>query len=247
MKNIKKNLIFFALILFTFIAFNSMPKNANAYYYVGFVGENYIGCETTLDSNGAFIGCGINPTPSAYSILPNTKNLNSDTNAYIIVTGTNFMPNSVISFKNSDRATTYVNSGTLKFQMSASDVSSAGNFPLRVTNPGPGGGVSNAIIFNVSNPKTVVTGTTTNSNKSNTNSTTSSTTTNQTNNTLNSNSSNENSKYGLTSNALFASNGFLPSSFLQWIIVFMLIIFIIALWRKLLPPEKYRAQPLKHA
>jgi hypothetical protein len=57
----------------------------------------------------------------------------------------------------------------------------------------------------------------------------------------------ENATYDLSANALFATNGFMPTTFLQWVFVFILILFIIALFRKLYVSDKYKATPLRHA
>ena len=46
------------LSIFAFCILFTSPIKANAFYYVGFVNGNYIGCETDLDSYGNFKGCG---------------------------------------------------------------------------------------------------------------------------------------------------------------------------------------------
>jgi len=55
--------------------------------------------------------------------------------------------------------------------------------------------------------------------------------------------------YGsLAANALFGSNGFMPSGLVQWIFFVLLILAIIFLWRYVHhSEEKYRSEPMKHA
>ncbi|MEK7572285.1 MAG: hypothetical protein AAB493_00275 [Patescibacteria group bacterium] len=259
MKNINKNLILFGLILFTLIAFGSIPKNASAFYYVGWVNGNYIGCETNLDNYGNFIGCGntnsntvnnttTNPIPNILSISPNSKNFNSNT-TIITITGSNFIQTSVVRFNYSDRPTTYISSGTLQFQLNSSDISNVGTFPVIVVNMGPGGGISNVITFNVNN-NPVIGGATSKTNGttvSNAKKTSTVAKTTKTNAVASANSNNSTTNNGLSANVLFASNGFLPSNFLQWIFVFILILFIILLWRKFYVSDREREIPLKHA
>jgi hypothetical protein len=60
-------------------------------------------------------------------------------------------------------------------------------------------------------------------------------------------STDENTFSGLTANALFGSNGFMPSGLVQWIFFIILIAAIIFLWRYVYGEEKYRAEPMKHA
>ena len=74
MKNIKNNLILSSFILLALLAFGLKPSSASAYYYVGWINGNYIGCETDLGVNGEFLGCG-HHTDISYT--PNTYNTNN--------------------------------------------------------------------------------------------------------------------------------------------------------------------------
>lgn len=268
MKNVKNKSIFLALSLFIFITFILIPiRSANAFYYVGFQNGNYIGCETTLGTYGEFQGCGItnnnnntikntynnisNPIPSIYSISPNFRNINNNSVTTVTVNGSNFMPSSTIRFNSFDQPTTYINAETLKFQVSFSDVSNIGTFPITVANMGPGGGISNAISFNVNNNQTISSligsqaGGNTITKAKQTNAVAKSINTN----TYSNSDITRSSLTGnaLSANALFASDGFVPRTLLQWIIVFILILIIILLWRKLYYSDKNKLKPLKHA
>ena len=58
-------------------------------------------------------------------------------------------------------------------------------------------------------------------------------------------SSNDNSN--LEANALFGSNGFMPSGLMQWILFAILILLIVILVRKIYGADKrYHAAPMKH-
>jgi hypothetical protein len=250
MKNINKNLIpFFIIITFILgLSFATPVFATDLSIRTGITftpdinsGQNWL--SGTTSTSNTFIQ---NPIPTIYSISPNSKNLNSDTTT-ITVTGSNFISTSVVRFNYYDRPTTYVNSGTLQFQLNSSDVSSVGTFPVTVVNMGPGGGISNVVTFNVNKNPVVVsttskTNTTTASNAKKTSTVAKTTETNTTTNSDNSTTDN-----GLSANALFASNGFLPSSFLQWVFVFLLILFIILLWRKLYVSEEKKTTLVKYS
>ncbi|MFA6324930.1 MAG: hypothetical protein WCX46_01760 [Candidatus Paceibacterota bacterium] len=166
MKKINNKLIFFSLVLLAFMAFNGAPKTANAYYYVGFVNGNYIGCYTDLDNYGNFVGCGhvnntvynktntVNSTTSVASTKTNTTNKNITSNTKDTTVKTE---NTDVSKKTSDK-----------------------------------------------------------------------------------------SNDSLSANALFGSNGFMPSNIFQWILLFILILLLVMIGRKMVKENKGE-QPLKHA
>ncbi len=67
----------------------------------------------------------------------------------LTVTGTKFNSSTVVNWKGSARATTYVNPTTVKATILASDITAAGTAQITVTNPSPGGGTSNALTFTI--------------------------------------------------------------------------------------------------
>ena len=161
-KTINKNSIVIGagvLSVFAFCILFTSPIKAHAFYYVGFVNGNYIGCETDLDSYGKFVGCGhvnkVAPTPAPV-VAQTTSKTTKDT--------------------------------------------------------------SNTTSLDSTTSKTI---TDKNATKTNSN---------------------------LGASAVLGSNGFLPNSFLQWLILIVLILLIIVVWRKLNnSKEKFHASPLKHA
>ncbi len=92
-----------------------------------------------------------NPTPTLASISPNLKAV-GDAAFQLTVTGTNFNTSSIVRFNGSDRPTTFVSATQLTAQIGTADISTGGAYPIVVFSPAPGGGSSNAINLNVSNP-----------------------------------------------------------------------------------------------
>lgn len=63
----------------------------------------------------------------------------------VVISGTNFLRNSVVRFNGSARPTTWLDATTLRVILSETDLDSARSFDITVTNPPPEGGTSNAI------------------------------------------------------------------------------------------------------
>jgi hypothetical protein len=84
-----------------------------------------------------------NPVATITSISPDTKT-QGDSDFTLVVNGSDFLPNSFVNFAGLSRQTTYINSNQLTAQIIAFDLSTPGTFSVTVTNPMPGGGISNA-------------------------------------------------------------------------------------------------------
>jgi hypothetical protein len=78
------------------------------------------------------------------------------------VSGAGFVSSATIDFNPAPLVTTFVDSEHLTATVPAADVASAGTAAVTVVNPGPGGGASNVVYFQVAAPETAVnfTGTT---------------------------------------------------------------------------------------
>jgi IPT/TIG domain-containing protein len=63
----------------------------------------------------------------------------------LTVTGTNFVSTSAVNFNGKAEPTTFVSATSLTGTIPASDVSTAGMFPVTVTNPSPGGGTTTTV------------------------------------------------------------------------------------------------------
>ena len=67
----------------------------------------------------------------------------------LTVTGTGFASNAVVNWNGSARTTTFVSNAQLTASITAGDIAAAGTASVTVSNPGPGGGVSNALTFSI--------------------------------------------------------------------------------------------------
>jgi hypothetical protein len=250
-----KNLISFVFTLLTITAFaiGLAPKNASAdmdncfkVNYNGWYGYNCSYNLSNTNNNNGYNNNTINPVPFVSSLNPSSAIINSNTT--ITVSGNNFVSGSIVKWNGSDRATTFVNSQTLRAQLNYSDLSTKGNYLISVSNPIPGGGFSNTLSFTV-NSAPVYYGNTTNKTSTNTVNRNSNTTVNKNANTTGTTTSPTlQQESDLAAGALFGSNAFLPSSIFQWIFFFILILLAIVLWRKLYVNEEDKHHStLKHA
>ena len=74
----------------------------------------------------------------------------------LTVNGTGFFSNSVVKWNGSARATAFVSSTRLTATIPASDIATAGTAWVTVVNPTPGGGTSNVVFFQITNPTSIV-------------------------------------------------------------------------------------------
>jgi YVTN family beta-propeller protein len=98
---------------------------------------------------------GSNSTPTVSTISPNSAVAGSAAFT-LMVNGTNFSTGSMVTFGGSALATTFVSSTQLTAAIPAADIASNGTMVVKVINPAPGGGTSNAINFTVSNSASTV-------------------------------------------------------------------------------------------
>jgi uncharacterized protein (TIGR03437 family) len=109
---------------------------------------------TVCTKTGTITVQGDNPVPTITSLNPTSANQNSGA-LTLTVSGTGFIPGSVVRWKGQDRATTFVNNTQVTAQITAADIQTAGAAAVTVFNPAPGGGTSNAVNFNVIAPNPV--------------------------------------------------------------------------------------------
>jgi len=84
-----------------------------------------------------------NPVPHITSLSPTQLAVGSQINT-VTVTGTNFMSNSVLTVGNTPEGW-FVSPTQMQFSPTTDQLAATGQFPVMVTNPGPGGGSSNAM------------------------------------------------------------------------------------------------------
>ena len=106
-----------------------------------------LGCS----GGGGAQGGSSNPMPTITSLSPSSASAGSPAFT-LTVTGTQFISASQILWNGNSVPTTYVSSTSLKAQIPASDLSSAGTANVAVQNPAPGGGTSSALSFAISTP-----------------------------------------------------------------------------------------------
>ncbi len=75
----------------------------------------------------------------------------------LTVNGTNFINGSVVKWNGADRATTFVSATQLTAAITAADIAAVGSANVTVSNPAPGGGLSNAVSFAINNPTPALT------------------------------------------------------------------------------------------
>jgi hypothetical protein len=97
-----------------------------------------------------------NPTVTVTAVTPSTAIVGaSDTS--IALTGTGFVSGSAVSFNGTAIRTTVTSNTALTATVPAASLTTTGAFPVAVTNPAPGGGVSLPVTFTVGNPEPTIT------------------------------------------------------------------------------------------
>lgn len=205
--------------------YNDNGYNNNNYYYNNVVADN----------------TNYNATPIIYSITPNSA-VSGNNNILVTITGSNFSTSATARFNGSDKETRYYDSRHLGMVLSPIDLDGKGTYLVSVYNPS-NGSISNGVSFTLNRvvaPSSA--GTTTVAKKTVAKSTTATTVAKaKTTSTNTSNNSN-----ALTANALSGSNGFLPSSLIEWLLLAILIFLVVILVRKTYMSHEEHA-PLKHA
>ena len=98
----------------------------------------------------------VNPAPVLSAVTPSSFVTGASTTS-VSATGSGFVANSVVNFNGSARTTTFVSPTQLSFTLTATDLGTAGTWPVTVTSPGPGGGTSSSVSLSVGSPVPVLT------------------------------------------------------------------------------------------
>jgi hypothetical protein len=91
------------------------------------------------------------PVPTISNLSPASANVGAQPQP-LTINGTNFGSTSAATFNNVVHAVTSMSATELQIQLTSGDLEIAGSFPVIVTNPSPGGGISNSANFSVNNP-----------------------------------------------------------------------------------------------
>jgi hypothetical protein len=98
-----------------------------------------------------------NPIPFLNQTLVPTAVSPGSSGFTLKVSGTGFLSSATVNFNGAALATTFVDSEHLSATVPAADVANAGAATVTVGNPGPGGGLSNVVDFQVGDPEATVT------------------------------------------------------------------------------------------
>src|SRR5437588_1540184 len=101
---------------------------------------------TSLVSNAVSINVSPNPVPTLSGVSPASAAIGSPSFT-LLLSGSNFVPTSVVQWNGSSRSTAFVNGNQLTATILATDLQSLGNYNVTVFNPAPGGGTSAAVVF----------------------------------------------------------------------------------------------------
>lgn len=96
-----------------------------------------------------------NPVPTITALSVETADAGMETDLPLSVTGENFVPGATVEFGPKKFTPGGPNSGSnrLDITIPAADLATGGMMAVTVTNPGPGGGPSNALQFRLNNPQ----------------------------------------------------------------------------------------------
>jgi trimeric autotransporter adhesin len=89
-----------------------------------------------------------NPVPSISAASP-TSVTAPGSNTWVTITGSQFVPGSIVQWNGLSRTTVFVNSAQLRVAIPATDLATPQTANLQVVNPAPGGGTSAQISFKV--------------------------------------------------------------------------------------------------
>src|SRR5246127_805352 len=100
--------------------------------------------------------------PTITSISPTTV-LAGSAGVTLVLTGTNFAPQSTVSVNNTNRSTLFISTTNLQVNLTTADLATAGTLSIAVTNPAapppapPNGGTSNVFPYLIVNPFPAIT------------------------------------------------------------------------------------------
>ncbi len=94
-----------------------------------------------------------NPVPTLSSLSPTSVAAGTTANTTVTLTGSSFVPNSVIEIDGGAQSTTFASATQLSTVLTEGALNSAALHRVQVVNPTPGGGTSNVVTFAV-NPTT---------------------------------------------------------------------------------------------
>jgi len=108
------------------------------------------GTSNTPSNSKPFTVAANNPVPTiTLPLVPSSLPAGSAAQT-LTINGTGFLTSSTVTFNGTDHAAAYVNATQLTISLTSADLTTAGSYSVKVTNPVPGGGPSNSVVFTVS-------------------------------------------------------------------------------------------------
>jgi hypothetical protein len=92
-----------------------------------------------------------NPAPTVTTLASSITYV-GETSPVITLSGTGFVPNTVVNVNGSARPTTFTSPTQINVALSAADILNGGSLSLTAASPAPGGGTSSALNLTVNNP-----------------------------------------------------------------------------------------------
>jgi len=135
------------------------PAEPGSYTVTAFYNGDGVNPGTRGSSTLALTVAAENPAPSLNALQP-AETFAGEPSFVLTVTGTNFVNGAVVRWNGQDRTTEFVNDTTLRALIPADLLMEPGTATITVYNPGPGGGKSNGVTFQVRerlNPLPVIT------------------------------------------------------------------------------------------
>lgn len=99
----------------------------------------------------------LNPVPSLAGINP-VEIVAKSNNFTLTLSGGGFVKTSTVKYDSVTLPTAYVSNSVLQAEVSSSMIQTPGDFPVTVSNPEPGGGMSVSVTLKVKDPKPEITG-----------------------------------------------------------------------------------------
>lgn len=116
-------------------------------------GFAFVGSGNVYIVRSSIASQGVNPLPTLASLSPSSA-IAGGAAFTLTVNGTNFLPNSIVTWNGVPLPVSYVSSALLTASVPASSIGVSGTAEITVTNPGPGGGTSAALPFTITDATT---------------------------------------------------------------------------------------------
>jgi serine protease len=104
-----------------------------------------------LNNSWVFNTTAVNPVPVISSLSPSSA-IAGNAAFTLTANGSNFVDNSQVQWNGAPRTTTFVSFTQLRATIPAADIATVSTAGITVTNPTPGGGISNTATFTISTP-----------------------------------------------------------------------------------------------